>query len=80
MFAASKVAFTAALKAENRFVRSLAARRQMKSIDVFRAFNGADGSHDPQEDGLTVPDGHPSAKGSARIAEAVAAAGFAPLH
>jgi lysophospholipase L1-like esterase len=81
VFAAAKgAAFTAALKAENRFVRSQAARRHMKGIDVFVAFNGADGSNDPQAHGLTVADGHPSAKGSATIAQAVIAAGFAPLH
>jgi lysophospholipase L1-like esterase len=78
--AAKGRSFTAALKAENRFVRGQAARRQMKSVDVFRAFNGADGSRDPQANGLTVPDGHPSARGSATIAKAVVAAGFAPLH
>lgn len=78
--AAKGAAFTAALLAENRFVCAQASKRGMKCVDVFAVFNGADGSRDPNVTGLTVPDGHPSAKGSAAIAKAVMASGFAPLH
>lgn len=77
---ATAVAFTAALRAENRYVRAQAPHRGMKCADVFAAFNGADGSRDPRATGLIVPDGHPSAKGSATIAKVVLATGFSPLH
>ncbi|MEA2509583.1 MAG: hypothetical protein QOG21_1665 [Actinomycetota bacterium] len=73
-------AFTAALRAENRYVCNQAPRLRMKCVDVYAAFNGSDGSRDPRASGLTVPDGHPSAKGSARIAKAVVLKGFAPVH
>jgi hypothetical protein len=56
-----------------------ASRLRMKCVDIYAAFNGTDGSRDPHTSGLTVPDGHPSANGSAVIGKAVAAKGFAPL-
>ena len=52
----------------------------MKSVDVYVAFNGADGSRDPLDNGLVIVDGHPTAKGSAMIAEVVVALGFVSLH
>ena len=63
--AATGAAFTAALRAENRYVCAQAPLRGMKCVDVFAAFNGVGGSRDPQATGLIAPDGHPSAKGSA---------------
>jgi lysophospholipase L1-like esterase len=72
--------FSRALRAENAFVCSEAARHAMKCADVYAGFNGADGSQDPLTSGLVVPDGHPSAKGSARIAEVISRIGFAPLR
>jgi len=78
--AAKGVAFTAALRAENRFVRAQASRHRMKCVDVYAAFNGANGSRDPLASGLTLPDRHPSVKGSATIAKLVVATGFAPLR
>lgn len=81
VFSAGKgKAFTAALRAENRFICNQVPRLRMKCVDVYAVFNGSDGSLDPQARGLTVPDGHPSAKGSARIAKAVVLKGFAPLN
>ncbi len=77
---ATGAAFNAALQAENRYVCAQARRRGMKCADVFAAFNGTDGSRDPRAAGLIVADGHPSAKGSATIANVVLATGFAPLH
>ena len=52
----------------------------MKCVDVYAVFNGTDGSLDPQTSGLTLPDGHPSPKGSAAIGKAIVVKGFAPLH
>ena len=72
--------FTALLRAENKFVCAQAASRGVKCVDVYAAFNGADGSRDPLDTGLVIPDGHPSAKGEALIANTVVALGFAPLH
>jgi hypothetical protein len=77
---AKGVAFTAALRAENRFVRTRAPRHRMKYVDVYAAFNGVKGSRDPLASGLTLPDRHPSAKGSTTIAKLVVATGFAPLR
>ena len=69
----------AGLRAEKQ-VCSQAASRGMKSVDVYVAFNGADGSRDPLDNGLVIVDGHPTAKGSAMIAEVVVALGFVSLH
>ena len=78
--AAKGVVLTASLRAENRFICAQVLRRGMKCVDVYAAFNGADGSRDPRAAGLAVPDGHPSAKGATTIARAIVATGFAPLR
>ena len=73
---AAATAFTAALRAENRFVCAQARARGMRCVDVYRAFNGADGARDPRATGLVRPDNHPSAKGAALIASLIAKSGF----
>ena len=73
----ARTAFSAALRAKNRYTCAQAARRRMRCVDVYAAFNGADGSRDPRESGLIVADGHPSARGSATIAKLILATGVA---
>ena len=65
---ATATAFTAALRAENRFVCAQARARRMRCVDVYKAFNGADGARNPRATGLVRPDNHPTAKGAALIA------------
>jgi hypothetical protein len=68
--------FTDALQAENRFVCSEARARGMRCVDVYRAFNGTNGTRDPVATGLVRPDHHPTEKGAALIANLIAQSGI----
>jgi lysophospholipase L1-like esterase len=50
-------------------------------VDIYRPFNGADGTSDPDASGYLGSDRtHPSQRGMEIIADAMAAGGYAPLR
>jgi lysophospholipase L1-like esterase len=65
----------------NNYIHSTAAAAGIPVANVHQAFNGADGTTDPQTLGIIAADGfHPNDAGHKVIAEQLRALGYAPLH
>jgi lysophospholipase L1-like esterase len=69
------------VEAQNKAVCRVAKKHNVECVDLYRPFNGKDGTASPGARGLLGADGvHPSQKGQDAIAAALIAAGWEPLH
>ena len=73
--------WTATVEAMNDVACEVAARYEAVCVDIYTAFNGADGALDPAALGLLGADAtHPSQQGMEVIARTLAEAGYEPLE
>jgi lysophospholipase L1-like esterase len=73
--------WAALVEAVNAVTCRVAERHDAICVDVYKAFNGPDGTTDPLALHYLGPDGvHPSQAGMNVIADALAAAGYEPLR
>jgi lysophospholipase L1-like esterase len=73
--------WTSTVEAQNEVICRVAKRHDAVCVDVYRAFNGADGTASPAALGyLAADDTHPSQLGQEAIAATLNAAGYGPLE